>query len=379
MISRKCAVKTWTPLVAVASLLFFVAIAARAAGGDVTSFGQLYSLSNEEASEGRHFIYEGVVLCYDRDWNQLFLAEGPDGKYIGAQTVHFQTEPKEGDYVRLTGVSAADKDKPFLTNINLTVIGTKAVPKPKRISLADLAGTMGEWIEVEAEVRIADSGVGKLELAFYESGEKCTAFVMGPGEADTGSLVGAKVRLRGVNTSSVENGRLASRSIIVPGTNELTVVSPPRTKLVDLPVKSIGELREMPVGDWTNEVVRINGWIEEYRPGEYLVLRDPTGLIRADLAQTTPAELGERADVWGFATGGVDGMRLNEACFALQNLPGIQAAGPGIAETSVPPASNGLKTITAAAALRILTPEQSGQTLPGPAARRHHLRRSSME
>jgi signal transduction histidine kinase len=344
--------------------LILAAVAGRGAEGDITNFGQLYELSKEQASAGAHFVFEGNLLCYDTAWNQMFLAEGADVTYFPPQNVRVKTEPKEGDYIRLTGITSVDNDKPSLTNLELAVIGKKALPKPRQIRLVDLADTTGQWIAVEADIRFADTGAGKLELVLYDAGEKCTAFVMGPTGSGTESLVGARARIRGINTSRVENGRLASRSIIVPGINEVMVISPPRKRLIDLPVISIAALRESPVGEWTNETVRISGWIEEYRPGEYLVLRDPTGLIRADLAQTTPAELGERADVWGFATGGLDGMRLEEACFALQNLPGAQEPAPGIAESTNSRGTKGLKPITSAAAVRNLSPEQAATRRP---------------
>jgi signal transduction histidine kinase len=334
------------------------------ADGDITNFTQFYALSTNDASANKHFVYEGVLLCYDRDWNQMFLAEGSEAKYLPARSVHLQAEPKEGDSVRLVGDITFDANQAVLTNLALSILGTGTLPNPKRISLADLPGTVGQWVEFEGEVRIADAGTGKLELAFYEMGQNCTAFVMGPNGFDAESLAGGRVRIRGINTSQIENGQLATRTIILPGTNEIVILDSPQRKLADLPVISIGDLRESAVGEWTNEMVHINGWIEEYRPGEYLVLRDPTGMIPAELSQTTPAELGERADVWGFASQSPDGMRLKTACFTLQNPASEQERGAGVAESPTARATNGLDTITTAAALRALSPEQAGRGYP---------------
>ena len=45
------------------------------------------------------------------------------------------------------------------------------------------------------------------------------------------------------------------------------------------------------------------GIIASYQPGQSLTVRDPTGVIRAQVIQLTQILPDERVDVWGFLEG----------------------------------------------------------------------------
>ena len=252
----------------------------------------------------------------------------------------------------------------MLSNLDAVVLGKKPLPAPRHIELTQLADSTGEWIQVEGEVRGADTNVGRLELALHQPGQNCLVYVLGPPSPTVTVLMGARARLRGINTSQVDNGLLRSRTILVPGTNDLLIVNPPRPTLEHLPVSSIDNLLHREVGPWTNDMVHINGWVAEYRPGESLTVKDPTGLIQAEVVQILPAELGERADVWGFVTLRADEVRLKSAYFKMADppVPGELPWHSSIS-SNAPPA-NKLQTITTAAAIRRLTPEEAARGYP---------------
>jgi hypothetical protein len=102
-------------------------------------------------------------------------------------------------------------------------------------------------------------------------------------------LVGARVRVRGINASKISKGRLQSASMFAPGLSEVTILEPSDVPPERLPVVSIDSLLNQELGPWTNELVHINGVIAAYKPGEYVEVKDPTGLIRVHVGQVSRA------------------------------------------------------------------------------------------
>jgi signal transduction histidine kinase len=346
----------------IAAGLIWAATATGRAEDVVTNFEQFFGLPKTGAAAGRPFLCDCVVLSYDAGWNQLFVSDGNNTCYLPTQTFH--SPLRQGDYVKITGVIAFDGTGSVLSNLDAVVLGKRPLPSPRHIELTQLAGTAGEWIEVEGEVHGADTNGGRLELALHQSGQNCLAYVMGAPGPNATELMGARVQIRGINTSQVADGRLKTQSIIVPGTNDLTTVHPPRAPLTQLPVSSIDTLLHRELGLWTNEMVHLNGWIEDYRPGQDVTVKDPTGVIRAEVVQILPTELGERVDVWGFVTRRADGVRLESAYFRMANPPPADGLSVRAAASLKAPATNGLETITTAAAVRRLTPEEAARGYP---------------
>ncbi len=332
------------------------------ADGAVTNFDQFFALSKAEAAAGKRFVCDCVVLSYDAGWNQLYVNDANKAQYLPTQTFH--SPLNQGDFVRITGVTTVDGNGSVLSNLDAVVLGKKPLPAPRHIELTQLADTTGEWIQVEGDVRGADTNVGRLELALHQPGQNCLVYVLGPPNPKVTVLMGARARIQGINTSQVDNGLLRSRTILVPGTNDLLVFNPPRPTLEQLPVSSIDNLLHRELGPWTNEMVHLNGWITDYRPGEYLTVKDPTGLIQAEVVQILPAELGERADVWGFVTLRADEVRLKSAYFKMADPLAQNELSWHSSVPSNAPTANRLQTITTAAAIRRLTPEEAARGYP---------------
>jgi signal transduction histidine kinase len=342
--------------------LLWSATATAGIEGALTSFDQFYALSKAEAAEGRPFMCDCVVLSFDAGWNQLYVSDANKAQYLPAQTFHSQLN--QGDYVKITAVTGVDGNGSVLSNLDAVVLGKKPLPAARHIGLAQLADTTGQWIQVEAEVRGADTNVGRLELSIHQAGQNCLVYVLGPPSPNVTVAMGARARIRGINTSQVDDGRLRSRMILVPGTNDLFVLNAPGAALEPLPVFSIDYLLHREIGPWTNEIVHINGWITDYHPGQYLTVKDPTGVIEAEVVQILPAELGERADVWGLVTRRREGVRLESAYFRTVNPPTQDGLFVRASASSNVPPAEGLKTITTAAAIRRLTPEEAARGYP---------------
>jgi len=102
-------------------------------------------------AEGQPFHFEGVVLCYDVVWHQMFVCDGSETHYFAAQGFPSPFQP--GDYVKVTGVTAFDGSGVVITNLHGELLGKKALPSPRHIELRELPDAIGQWIEVEGQVR----------------------------------------------------------------------------------------------------------------------------------------------------------------------------------------------------------------------------------
>src|SRR5205085_907650 len=139
-----------------------------------------------------------------------------------------------------TATTIATKQSPPVTNLAVAVLGHGDLPKAKPVDLPQLARSPGGWVEMVAEARVAEVSRGRLVLVLYNQGNRCQAFVMGapPPAVACKKYLGARVRLRGVNTSRRNEGGSFTSELMVPGLRQVTLVEQPGWLAGELPVLS---------------------------------------------------------------------------------------------------------------------------------------------
>ncbi len=313
----------------------------------ISTLSELRSLSEAQRSEHQPFELRGTVLCYDRDWHQLFV-EGPDGiSFFSPPQIDGSLSP--GDLVKISGRTIAGGQVLPLTNLTVVVVGHSSLPPARQAGLAELASTVGDWVELIGSVRSAENSRGRLALTVGTPSLSCLVYVMGSTWTnECKSYVGALVRMRGVNTSQTVNGR-SHTVLLAPSFAELTVLAPASVRLEQLPVISIDALLNRELGPWTNQPVRLNGVIVSALPGDSILVRDPTGVILAHVTQVTEATPGERVNVWGYLDATAEQPLLADACF--EPVP-VLAASPPLPMLSLNLTNLAAKAITNIAQLR---------------------------
>jgi len=328
---------------------------------EITSFQSFYNLPREEAAKGRPIRLKGVVLCYDQDWRQLYIHDGRDAGYFDPG--QFKTQPQVGQMVEITGATSVTENNSTFANPNLTVLGRGKVPAAKRLKLPQLASDYGQWIETRGWVRVAETSRGRLALVLHNQGQSCLVYLMGePKTQDFKRLVGSKVQIRGINASKAVKGRIQSAQIMAPDFAEITVVEKGDPGAESLPVVPIGNLLSEP-GRWTNNRVHINGLISSYRAGQDMIVKDPTGAIRAQLVQVTPAQPDDRVDVWGFpSVSGADTI-LQDAYFEV-TLPQLATSARPVTQGPVPETTNLPSLLTQVSEIRKLRKAEAARHIP---------------
>lgn len=325
------------------------------AGDELVTLNQLRNLTPKQAAEGPPVRIKGVVLCCDSGWHQLYIHDGYEALYFNADD--FTTQPTLGQSVEITGRARGTN---VLENANLLVLGAAQLPAPKRLRLGELGNAHGQWIETGGQVVSADTSRGRLGLLLQEGGHNCLIYVLGaPLPAQFEYFIGSRVRLRGINASKVGATGLESPMVFVPGTNEVTIVEPPSARIPLIPVTSIGSLLARELGSWTNQRVHLNGLVVSYQPGQSLVVRDPTGVIRARVIQLNEMRADERVDVWGFLQTGPEGALLDNAYFEVAHAVNTPAPQPPAASTV-----DSSKVLTEVSDILKLPREVAAQRLP---------------
>jgi signal transduction histidine kinase/uncharacterized protein YdeI (BOF family) len=286
----------------------------RAATNEVTSFLQLYNLSKAQASAGLVFRTKAVVLCSDPGWGQLYFHDGEQAKWISPLT--FSNQFRFKNQVELRGNVQLQGEVAALTNLQAEVLGEQSPPEAAPLRLADFARGFGEWVETTGKVRVADTSRGRLALIIENETHTCLAYVMGPLTTNNSKeFVGGTVRLRGVNSSKIENSKLIKASLFVPELSEVQLLARPKSDFAALPVSAIEKLLNLELGPWTNEMVHLNGTIASYKPGASLELKDPTGTIKAEVVQMTRTLPDQRANLWGYPAVTEEGLIIKDAYF----------------------------------------------------------------
>ncbi|SPE53215.1 exported hypothetical protein [Verrucomicrobia bacterium] len=349
----------WSVSAAGVALLLLVSSLgfAQTPGEELTTLRQLKNLTPAQAAQGPSVALQGVVVCYDAGWHQLYVHDGRETLYFNADD--FGTQPETGQAVLITGRARGTN---VLEGANLTVLGPGTLPPPKRLELSELANDHGEWIEVAGRVLSAEGTRGRLALLLHDKGQNCLAYVLGsPPTNDFRPLLGCQVRLRGINASKATGSRLESATLFVPGFSQIVTLDTARPP--PIPVLSIGSLLNRELGAWTNTWVHVNGLVVSYQPGQSIVVKDPTGVISAQVIQLTEIRGDERVDVWGFFDADSDEAFLRNAYFEVVAPPTQElslSAGPGALSKS----PNSPALITQVSDILKLRRDEAAQHIP---------------
>ena len=345
------------------AVLFALPPAAAAAVSipEITGFGQYYSLSPEQAAQNLPIRIRGTVLCYDAGWGQFYVNDGTVTSYLKPGKIPLRLS--RGQFIELTGQTAFGQGALGWTNLHVSVVGSRPLPMARRLSLPNLVGEYGQWVETTGQVRVAETSRGRLCLVIHDGAVDCQVSIMGPPRTnDYRRLLGSRVRLRGINTSKIVKNHLVSGALVLPGIDELSVLERPASSFLDSPVVAIEAVFDRELGAWTNQPVHINGLIVAYQPGEFIVIKDTTGLIRARISQFTQATLDERVNLWGFLTLLPGEAILSDAFFEPIRMP---ALGKSPAEFTLNPLqTNALEPLLSIAQVLKLSPDQAARRLP---------------
>lgn len=327
----------------------------------ITNFNAFDQLPLDEVFAGVPFQIEAVILCLDREWNQLYLHDGTSTRYFPPS--EFPASLRVGERVHIRGKTVLRAGGERALSIEeLLVTGRGVIPRARRIRPADLFPNRGEWVDIIANIRVVDTSSGRLRLVLEEGGRTCSATVMGEiAYTNTSRLLDTRVRVRGISTAAPREENRQSPDLTVASSQDVRLLPGAPANYRNTPVNTVEQLMNRLLGPWTNEPVHLRGTVAKCKPGKSIAVQDATGSIQAYALQLTPVNISEAVDLWGMLTITDRGISLSDAWFDTAER---RSARRAVASTATPPAEPVGAPLTNIAQVKALTPDEADRRRP---------------
>src|SRR5258705_3057958 len=221
-----------------------------------------------------------------------FAVEGSPFAFVQDATAGIQviykssaTSLPAGQLVEVDGVAGGAVIAPMLVDAEVRILGSAPMPEPRRVPAARLAGgdSYGQWVAIEGVVRDVAWNVGR-RILFISSGGLRFHAVMQP--CPDASLptnwIDARVELRGVCSPDVDReSKPIGFTLYMPGTNEITFVSPKSIDPFHQPALSVKS--DPKIHHQSDDRLKVAGTVLYQSPGGTIYLRTDTGAVEARL------------------------------------------------------------------------------------------------
>jgi signal transduction histidine kinase len=288
----------------------------------LTKAHDIHGLTPEQAARSYPVRLRAVVTYHDPFADPrhpaVWVSDSSGGIYVEVSSM--PAVPFEaGDLVEITGASAAGGYAPIVKASESRVIGKSPLPSnPPRVTLAQmLTGTEdGQWVEVEGVVHAVRESGKNIELDLALSDGNIMAATVQEGGVDYGSLIDAKIRLRGNQAPGFNSrGAMTGVYLLFPNRDEIIVVEPAPAHPFALPISPVIGLFRFAPQPTSIHRVHIRGTVTLAWSGRLLCIQDgPQGLC-AQTDQTTTLPPGKVADVIGFPVIGAFTPTLTRAIY----------------------------------------------------------------
>ncbi|MGA3023689.1 MAG: ATP-binding protein [Bryobacteraceae bacterium] len=288
--------------VACALVLTLAGCGFRANHGVRTTVQQVRELSPEDVRAGVPVRLRGTVTYFD-PWMDLFFVQDATGG-IAVDTLADRRMWAAGQVVEVSGIAGAGGAAPLVIEPHIRVIGNAALPAAVPIAAdgADLSRFEYRRATISGMVHSAFiEPKGQLSLTMDSAGRKVVARVLAYPTGDFFSLVGARLTVRGIASSTLDVwGHTVDLQMRVGATDDVTVDQPSVAPQL-LPVVSVRALQALAGTALPEQRVRIRGQRMDTEIGSSHIVDDGTGRIRVVLAPNVPSLAEHEVDLAGFA------------------------------------------------------------------------------
>ena len=267
----------------------------------VRTVRQVRDLSPEDVRSSIPVRLRGTVTYFD-PWTDVFFMQDATGG-IAVDTVADRRMWTPGQVVEVTGIAGAGGRAPLVIQPSIQVLGTGPLPAAVSIPPGDTKTGRYDYRRVSIGGMIESTFIepkGQLAMAMNAGGRKVAVRVLAYPTADFLSLVGARVTVRGLASSTwdvwgnVVNLQVRSSSM------EDVIVERPAVPSYQLPVSPVRSLAAIPSRALPEERVRIHGMRLDTESGPSHIVDDGTGRIRVLLAPYAPSLSEGEVDLAGF-------------------------------------------------------------------------------
>jgi len=263
----------------------------------ITSIEAFWTTETGLKDAGIPYRYVFDVLYYDPIWKILHVSDGDWVEYISTD------EPlpiMSGQTILVTGITHAPGNEFWIKGASIEVIGKSNHPVlPVNLAEIDHRSTLNEAVEIRGLVSAQDiDGESHMSLNIASDGYAVMVWIpVDPAQA-VPQLTGSVVRVRGVYGPKFEpNGELRRIELFCPNVEEISfeahILNAPE---FEIPATKVEGLSSAP----TQQPVRIVGEVVGGVSGKTLFLRDDSGQVAVELAQTEFWQQGDTVEVVGY-------------------------------------------------------------------------------
>jgi len=288
----------------------------------LTTAHAAHSLTQAEAARAYPVHLRGIVTYYDNTLEpgspRLFVNDSSGSIYVSLATVPV-TPLLPGDLVEITGATGPGQFAPIVDRAQSRFLGKSHLPVnvPRVTATAMMEGaTDGQWVEVEGVVHAFRRYDRQVFLDLWMADGILTAFTVLDPAFDYGSLVDARVAIRG-NAAPLFNamGQMTGAHIIFPGMFTVTIEQSAPPNPFRIPVSRISELLRYTPHSELQHRAHIRGSLTLLWPGKLICIQDDSKDLCADTLQTDPVRIGQLVDVLGFPSIGEFNPTLDHAIY----------------------------------------------------------------
>ena len=290
------------------AFLLLAAFPAQPAGAmpaTLTLARQVHELPPQEAARAVPVHLVATVTYYQPKGNILFVSDASGAVFI--RTDH-PYPLHVGDLLDVTGSTDHSFRSVVATNPRMRLLGTNHRFATRAVDYRQLvSGTVDcQPVTVDGTVRSASlesqGTFAMVQLDVSMPGGIMEAYIQNYEGLDLSSLIDAEVHLSGVAASEFNARFQTMRPLLyLSSTRQLTVLSQPRVKPLDLPVTDIDKVVETRFVLNQSRRVRVHGAVTAYEPGHSLVIQHGAQGLLVLTRQVQPIPLGAVVDVIGFA------------------------------------------------------------------------------
>ncbi len=280
--------------------LLFVLLPTALPGGQtnpLTNLGQVHSLSLAEGKEGRPIRLKAIVTYCDPEWKMMFIQDETGSAFVERRAPSNDPTWKLhlGELVDLEGVTSPGVIQCNVSEQNLQAAGEGRLPVPALLDGEESFEKAGDarWARAAGFISgfktVGNRFVFDLQV---RPGEALRVFVLNADAAAAGAMVGITVEATGVLGLDLDANHRPT------GKHDLWMMDLGGIqKIRPMPVTPIGDLSTSQANQLSSAPVRVRGNVIRQRAGNYLVVRDSSGMVQANcdgsvvVADGSPVEI----------------------------------------------------------------------------------------
>jgi len=277
----------------------------------------VYALSKAEASKAYPIELDGVVTYSDPEWGVLFLQNQTGPTFINVHGI--TTRFPSGTRIRVNAVTGTNAEGPTVAQPKIVALGSGAVPKPEKRSLADLEGGKDESLLVvtEGTLRPCERDYHRVCFRIYDGKNSAWLVVPQPDGPAAQNLIGAIVRVRAVIGRHVDDAqKRLGPQLYVNSLDDIQIEEPPVPVSFSSQPTPIEQLRPQDADQRFVRQVHVRGLVTWQSPGLFSV-QDSSGMVFVGTRKTATVQTGSTVDAIGFPSHGMFGLEVSDSAVRL--------------------------------------------------------------